>query len=91
MATISSIDLSREHKTIKNKTNIGKDYANSKSCNSARINPVQSESVKRSIIDRTNIYKNPTKQSSSKTNIGRFAQIMLMWKVAIVRFNPFEH
>ena len=38
MATIISIDLSREHKLSKNKTNIGKDYGNLKSCNSARIN-----------------------------------------------------
>ena len=38
MATIISIDLSREHKLSKNKTNIGKDYGNLKSCSSARIN-----------------------------------------------------
>ena len=38
MATIISIDLSREHKLSKNKTNIGKDYGNLKSCNRARIN-----------------------------------------------------
>ena len=30
MATIISIDLSREHKLSKNKTNIGKDYGNLK-------------------------------------------------------------
>ena len=38
MTTIVSIDLSREHKLSKNKTNISKDYGNLKSCNRARIN-----------------------------------------------------